>query len=98
MKTLTLIGCAVALALATGFAQAASPDGQAGTRVSAKATKTTLTPAERGELARQFVQKWGNYTQQVYGVDVKTWANRMVGTFATADPVNFQNALQRSTY
>ncbi|GAB3348427.1 hypothetical protein GCM10027430_09230 [Lysobacter tyrosinilyticus] len=60
--------------------------------------KTTLTPSERGQLAGQFVRKWGTYASQVYGIDVRTWSKRMVATFVHADPVNFQNALQRSTY
>jgi hypothetical protein len=98
VKTIGLIGAAIALALGAGLAQAAPPGGSAGVKVSSQATKTSLTPAERGELARAFVLKWGDYAQQVYGLDVKTWSKRMVGTFASADPANFQNALRRSTY
>lgn len=57
-----------------------------------------LSPQARGELARQYVRKWGGYVQKVYGVPVGVWAERMVSTFAHADPANFRGALKRTTY
>jgi hypothetical protein len=57
-----------------------------------------LSPKARGELARQYVRKWGGYVQQVYGVPVAVWSRRMVSTFAYADPANFRAALARTTY
>lgn len=57
-----------------------------------------LTPAARGEMARQFVLKWGGYVQKVYGVPVAVWAQRMVPTFVHADADNFRHALRRTTY
>lgn len=58
----------------------------------------SITPQQRGELTRQFVNKWGVYVQQVHGMDVHAWARRMGGTFASADSRNFQAALRRSTF
>lgn len=57
-----------------------------------------LTPAQRGELARAYVLKWGGYVQRVYKVPVGVWAERMVSTFVHADPDNFRNALKRTTF
>lgn len=57
-----------------------------------------MTPAERGNLARAYVQKWGGYVQRVYRVPVRVWAERMVPTFVHADPDNFRDALRRTTY
>lgn len=56
-----------------------------------------LTPRERGDLARQFVLKWGGYAQRVYGVKAGPWAMRLVPTFVAAKPSNFRNALKRET-
>lgn len=82
----------VASPAASAAGQAAANTGQG------SSVKTSLTPAERGELTRQFVLKWGLYVQEAYGINVETWAMRMVGTFAKADPVNFQKALRRGTF
>jgi hypothetical protein len=57
-----------------------------------------LTPAERGAMARAYVQKWGGYVQRVYRVPVRVWAERMVPTFVHADADNFRDALRRTTY
>ncbi|GAA4853980.1 hypothetical protein [Luteimonas vadosa] len=97
MKAVHPLACAIATALAFAAtpAIAAPPDSEpAGT----KQFSTSLTPQQRGDLTRQFVLKWGAYVQTVYGIDAHTWASQMVSTFATADPVNFQQALLRSTY
>ncbi|TXH76622.1 MAG: hypothetical protein E6Q88_02525 [Lysobacteraceae bacterium] len=66
--------------------------------MAAAAVVGPLTPTERGALARAYVLKWGGYVQQVYRVPVRTWAQRMVPTFAHADADNFRNALKRTTY
>jgi hypothetical protein len=58
----------------------------------------TLTPDDRGALARDFVMKWGGYVQRVYGTPVGAWSKRMVSTFVAADPSNFRNALKRETF
>ncbi len=58
----------------------------------------TLTPQDRGALARQFVLKWGGYVQRMYGTPVGTWSERMVSTFVAADPTNFRSALKRDTF
>lgn len=57
-----------------------------------------LPPKARGELARQFVLRWGNHVERVYDVKVGIWARRMVPTFAAADPANFRNAMKRATF
>lgn len=85
---------ALATALSMG-AVSAAPSGQNGIRAT---TSTPLSPAQRGEMARAFVQRWGVYVQRVYGVDVRTWGSRLVTTFVNADSANFKRALQRSTY
>jgi hypothetical protein len=82
-----------AIAMSSGAVNAAQSGGAA-----QKTSKGTLSPAQRGEMAHAFVTRWGNYVQRVYGLDVKVWATRMVGTFVHSDPTNFQRALQRSTY
>ncbi len=58
----------------------------------------TLSPKARGELARQFVSKWGAHVERVYDVGVGVWAERMVPSFVSADATNFRNALKRSTF
>ncbi len=57
-----------------------------------------LRPEQRGELARQFVTKWGNYVSRVYDVPARDWAMRMVPNFVSADPTNLRNALKRDTF
>ncbi|KFN46960.1 hypothetical protein [Arenimonas metalli] len=57
-----------------------------------------LSPAERGELTRQLVLKWGHYVERVHGVPLATWAERMVPNLVVADSDNFRNALQRDTF
>lgn len=59
---------------------------------------TPLSPAERGELTRQLVMKWGYYVQRVHGVPVETWAERMVPSLIHADSANFRASLRRDTF
>jgi hypothetical protein len=61
-------------------------------------TAAPLSPKARGELARQFVLRWGDHVERVYDVRVGVWARRMVPTFAAADPTNLRNALSRATF
>jgi hypothetical protein len=61
-------------------------------------TAAPLSPKQRGELARQFVLRWGDHVERVYDVRVGVWARRMVPTFAAADPANFRNAMKRATF
>ncbi len=98
MKMQSLLAGAVVAVLSSMTAMAAAPGGKPGTSVAVENVATPLSPAERGELARQFVLKWGDYVQRVHGLDVGTWSGRMVGTFAAADATNFRQALKRSTY
>ena len=76
----------------------ALPGGAAQTAASSKAASDSLRPEQRGELARQFVTKWGNYVSRVYGVPAQTWAMRMVPNFVSADASNLKNALKRDTF
>lgn len=62
------------------------------------AAAAPLSPAERGELTRQLVLKWGPYVQRIYQVPMDVWARRMVPGLVHADPANFRAALQRDTY
>ena len=91
---------AFALVVFAATASAQSPGGQApGERQSRAVVSTTkVSPAERGQLTRQFVTKWGNYVQRVYQVPVGTWSKRMVPNFVNADASNFRNALKRDTF
>lgn len=61
-------------------------------------TAAPLSPKARGELARQFVLRWGGHVERVYDVRVGVWTRRMVPTFAAADPANFRNAMKRATF
>ncbi|WP_325128307.1 hypothetical protein [Arenimonas sp.] len=90
---------AVAL-VCLGLAAIAPSPGQA-KRVEAPAqaaTASSLSPARRDALARDFVRKWGPYVEEVYGVSAQAWAERMGSTFAHADPDNLREALRRTTY
>jgi hypothetical protein len=97
MKTLCPLACAIVATLALAGTPVLAAPAETGPASNTQFS-TSLTPQQRGELTRQFVKKWGAYVQVAYGIDVHTWATRMRGTFATADPVNFQRALLRSTY
>lgn len=93
----------LALAL-VAFAASASAQpspgapGQGVRQSRAVASTAKASPAERGQLTRQFVNKWGNYVQRVYEVPVGTWSKRMVPNFVSADASNFRNALKRDTF
>lgn len=87
--------------LACGLLSAACADAQAarpGMAPAARNEAAPLSPADRGDLARAFVLKWGGYLQRVYDVPVEKWAQRMVPTFVAADPANFRTALERETF
>lgn len=85
---------AVAMAMSAGVVSAA----ESGQKRSTAAKATSLSPAQRGDMTRAFVNRWGAYVQRVYGTDVRVWSRRMVSTFVQADGVNFERALQRSTF
>ncbi len=93
---------ATVLSLALGAlvmdASAQQVSGASGNRSGAKAASVSVSPKQRGEMARQFVTKWGGYVQRVYNVPVRTWSQRMVANFAAADSANFREALKRDTF
>jgi hypothetical protein len=100
----TLLGALVALPflLHASLLVAASPKPSLPGTARATATPAGLaarmSPKERGDLARQYVLKWGGYAQRVYGTPVGIWAQRMVRNFTSADPKNLRDALQRDTF
>ncbi len=99
----TALRCtATVLSLALGAlvmdASAQQISGASGNRVGAKAASVSVSPKQRGEMARQFVTKWGGYVQRVYNVPVRTWSQRMVANFAAVDSANFSEALKRDTF
>jgi hypothetical protein len=90
---------AIALAIAvviTGSATAANREGRFAKTQQISAMPAS--PAERGELIRQFVLRWGTYVENTYGVDARTWSSRLVPQFATGDATNLRRSLQRDTY
>lgn len=93
---------ATVLSLALGAlvmdASAQQVSGVSGNRSGAKAASVSVSPKQRGEMARQFVTKWGGYVQRVYNVPVRVWSQRMVSNFASADSANFSDALKRDTF
>ena len=91
MKRALIWAALIAAIASSGAVNAAQNPGAA-----QKTIPGTLSPAQRGEMAHAFVTRWGNYVQRVYGLDVKVWASRMVGTFVHSDPTNFQRALSGS--
>jgi hypothetical protein len=102
VRTALAVSLALALpvlSLADASAQS-RVTGQARTAstASAEVSAAPLSPRARGELARQFVNKWGHYVARVYEVPVGTWSQRMVPSFVAADPANFRRALQRDTF
>lgn len=94
-----LFGAAVLGGILVAMTGSVPPANAGSGRIVPTPTQTgPLTPAQRGQMARAFVLKWGVHVQQVYGVPVRVWANRMVSTFVHADPDNFRNALKRTTF
>jgi hypothetical protein len=100
----TALAVSLALALpALSIAEASAQSRVTGQARSASAPSSEvsaapLSPKARGELARQFVNKWGNYVARVYEVPVGTWSQRMVPSFVAADPANFRRALSSDTF
>lgn len=91
-----LLSLALAAVATTASAQSPGTAGVQQNRATASVAK--VSPKERGQMTRQFVTKWGNYVQRVYGVPVGTWSKRMVPNFVNADAGNFRDALKRDTF
>jgi hypothetical protein len=97
MTKLSSLFIAIAMTLPIATASAAgSSDGRSVS--SAPSYSASLSPQQRGAMAAQFVRKWGAYVEGVYGLDVGTWAQRMVPQFSRGDATNLQRALARTTY
>lgn len=99
MKLLTAIAlgmCVFAITSQGNLAYAAGPG--VATSYDDGDREATLSPEERGQLAKQFVLKWGGYVEKAYGIPVGVWAKRMTPTFVHADASNFRASLARTTY
>ena len=46
-----------------------------------------LTPQSRGQLAEQFVRRWGHHVERVYDIDAGVWAQRVGVSSAEAERV-----------
>lgn len=90
------VALALTLSIATPAAHAANANA-AKAQAAAASYSATLTPRQRGEAVSAFVRKWGAYVENTYGIDVHTWAQRMVPMFAQGDAINIQRALARTT-
>jgi len=99
MKTMAILSLSLASAvlLGLGAPAVAAPPGH-GSSGAVSGETGPLSLAERDDLTRQFVRKWGHYAQRVHGVPVDTWSERMVPSLMLADPDNFRAALQRDTF
>lgn len=102
MTTKAVFSLSLASAVLLGLcmdASAAAPGAQRAQAAQPATSQTgELTPKQRGDLTRQLVLKWGDYVQDVHGVPVRTWAQRMVPNLVQADSSNFRAALQRDTF
>jgi hypothetical protein len=94
----SMVSLAISLVASAAFAAAPQQTGNISKSLNIQNVEATLTPKQRGEMARAYVLKWGAYVQQVYKAPVEVWAKRMVPSFIGADANNFQRALLRNTY
>ena len=88
----------LALAMVAFTAAAQTPGNKTARQSNTVVSAEKLSPAERSQMTRQFVRKWGAYVQTVYEIPVGTWAMRMVPNFVSSDSTNFRNALERNTF
>jgi hypothetical protein len=56
-----------------------------------------LTSKQRGQMARDFVLKWGPYFQQTYHQPIGRWAIKQARIFGTADADNLRDAMRKTT-
>lgn len=56
-----------------------------------------LTPAQRGQVARDFVNRWGAYFQSTYKQPVGRWALKQAQVIAKADSNNLRLAMSKQT-
>ncbi|MGN6151664.1 MAG: hypothetical protein ACTHOH_06575 [Lysobacteraceae bacterium] len=64
----------------------------------ATTSSQALSPADRADAIRTFVDRWGGHVQRVYRLDVQAWAMRLVPQFATGDAADLRAALARGTF
>ena len=97
MKGVTITRVAVALLAVLSISGVAFA-GRPGDGSLKPQAQGAMTPAQRGQAAKQFVIRWGPYVAKTYGVDIRTWAKRMAPAFGIADAGNIRNALKRTTF
>ena len=56
-----------------------------------------LTSKQRGQMAREFVLKWGPYFQKTYRQPVGRWAIKQGRIFGTADADNLRDAMRKTS-
>ncbi len=56
-----------------------------------------LTAAQRSQVARDFVTKWGGYFQQAYNQPMSRWAVKQGQIIGKADANNLRNAMSKTT-
>lgn len=56
-----------------------------------------LTSKQRGQMARDFVLKWGPYFQQTYHQPIGRWAIKQARIFGTADADNLRDAMRKTS-
>lgn len=98
MNRFTIMTVAIIATWAASAAQAADPAQVPANSQALNSFSGSLSPQQRGAAISKFVNTWGPYVEQTYGVDVHTWAQRMVPSFAQGDATNIQKALTRTTF
>lgn len=89
----------LAAALLCALAPVTQAGGPAGVRgIGAQPGIGPSTPAQRAVAIDRFVRRWGDYVHEVYGLEARPWAMRLVPQFAKGDPANLRAALERDTF
>jgi hypothetical protein len=96
--TTALVGLGLVAMDASAQVSGTSRSANAPAETSLARAPATLSSKQRGQMAGEFVRKWGVYAQSVYGVPVKVWSSRMVPSLVAAEPANLRRALQRTTF
>jgi hypothetical protein len=100
-KTVLLTAVLGALAV-TGTVAAQQPAANARLSKAASQSQYTLgqgplSAKQRGQIAREFVMKWGAYYQKTYGQPMGRWAVKQARIIGTADADNLRAAMSKTT-
>lgn len=89
---------------ATGGASAVGTDVKDASAVSPRAGTPDymighgpMTSQQRGNVARDFVTKWGPYYHSTYKQPIAAWAQKQAQIIGTADPQNLRSAMRKTT-